>query len=246
MQRLALHPFFSWQRSLETGTMEGSWRGMRPPLLPGEMIWNKRECAIVPSFFKTDFQSFSNLTGITINNDIEVDHHMDPDQDDGGASTATIVLAVLLALVILAGVAVLLFVQRGWVSSFRLQCCQYCCFRLECCFFFIIFSSKKFDNMISGLLLDGSRQEESQRKTPLDLETKWKLTLRSRQQWGALRQSQGARWEDQCEENLTMFLQGHVQLAIDNDPDQLSWEWEGSSSPTWATSSSSSSASSGF
>ena len=90
-------------------------------------------------FFKTDFQSFSNLTGITINNDIEVDHRMDPDQDDGGASTATIVLAVLLALVILAGVAVLLFVQRGWVSSFRLQCCQYCCFRLECCFFFYNF-----------------------------------------------------------------------------------------------------------
>ena len=72
----------------------------------------------MPSFFKTDFQSFSNLTGITINNDIEVDHHMDPDQDDGGASTATIVLAVLLALVILAGVAVLLFVQRGWVPPF--------------------------------------------------------------------------------------------------------------------------------
>ena len=67
-------------------------------------------------FFKTDFQSFSNLTGITINNDIEVDHRTDPDQEDGGANTATIVLAVLLALVILAGVAVLLFVQRGWVE----------------------------------------------------------------------------------------------------------------------------------
>ena len=113
----------------------------------------------MPSFLKTDFQSFSNLTGITINNDIEVDHHMDPDQDDGGASTATIVLAVLLALVILAGVAVLLFVQRGWVPSFRLECCQNCCCCLEYCF-------------ISGLLLDGSREEESQRKTPVDLETK--------------------------------------------------------------------------
>ena len=33
--------------------------------------------------------------------------------DGGGASTATIVLAVILALVILAGIAVLLFVKRG-------------------------------------------------------------------------------------------------------------------------------------
>ena len=39
---------------------------------------------------------------------------MDANQDDEeGATTATIVLAVLLALVILAGIAVLLFVKRG-------------------------------------------------------------------------------------------------------------------------------------
>ena len=59
-------------------------------------------------------QSSSNLNGISINNDIEVDHHMAANPNDGGgASTATIVLAVILALVILAGIAVLLFVKRG-------------------------------------------------------------------------------------------------------------------------------------
>jgi len=63
----------------------------------------------------------SNLDGININNDIEVDHQMDANQDDeGGATTATIVLAVLLALVILAGIAVLLFVKRGVIME-RLQ-----------------------------------------------------------------------------------------------------------------------------
>merc|ERR1712192_49493 len=43
----------------------------------------------------------SNLEGISINNDIEVDHHMAADgvDDEGGASVATIVLAVILALV---------------------------------------------------------------------------------------------------------------------------------------------------
>jgi len=60
----------------------------------------------------------SNLDGININNDIEVDHHMAANHDDdGGTSTATIVLAVLLALVILAGIAVLLFVKRGVIMG---------------------------------------------------------------------------------------------------------------------------------
>jgi len=63
----------------------------------------------------------SNLDGISINNDIEVDHHMAANHnDEGGASTATIVLAVILALVILAGIAVLLFVKRGVIMG-RLQ-----------------------------------------------------------------------------------------------------------------------------
>ena len=58
-------------------------------------------------------QSSSNLEGISINNDIEVDHHMTADEgDEGGASAATIVLAVILALVLLAAIAVLLFVKR--------------------------------------------------------------------------------------------------------------------------------------
>ena len=63
-------------------------------------------------------QSFSNLDGIKINNDIEVDHQNDGNQDEeGGATTATIVLAVLLALIILAAIAVLLFVKRGYISN---------------------------------------------------------------------------------------------------------------------------------
>ena len=61
------------------------------------------------------YLSSRGLDGIDINNNIEVDNHqMGP--EDEGANVATIVLAVLLALVILAGVAVLLFVQRGWVE----------------------------------------------------------------------------------------------------------------------------------
>lgn len=63
----------------------------------------------------------SNLDGIKINNDIEVDHQNDGNQDEeGGATTATIVLAVFLALIILAAIAVLLFVKRGVIMG-RLQ-----------------------------------------------------------------------------------------------------------------------------
>merc|ERR1711971_564902 len=64
----------------------------------------------------------SNLEGISMNNDIEVDHHMAADggDEDGGASVATIVLAVILALVVLAAIAVLLFVKRGVIMG-RLQ-----------------------------------------------------------------------------------------------------------------------------
>jgi len=63
----------------------------------------------------------SNLEGISINNDIEVDHHMTADEgDEGGASAATIVLAVILALVLLAAIAVLLFVKRRVIMG-RLQ-----------------------------------------------------------------------------------------------------------------------------
>jgi len=52
------------------------------------------------------------LDGININNNIEVDNHR-TGPEDGGANVATIVLAVLLALVLLVGLAVLLFVKRG-------------------------------------------------------------------------------------------------------------------------------------
>ena len=58
------------------------------------------------------YLSSRGLDGIDINNNIEVDNHqMGP--EDEGANVATIVLAVLLALVLLVGLAVLLFVKRG-------------------------------------------------------------------------------------------------------------------------------------
>ena len=58
------------------------------------------------------YLSSRGLDGIDINNNIEVDNHQ-TGPEDGGANVATIVLAVLLALVLLVGLAVLLFVKRG-------------------------------------------------------------------------------------------------------------------------------------
>ena len=49
------------------------------------------------------------------------------------------------------------------------------------------------NNLMQGLLWDGSRGAESHRKTQISLKTREKLTLRSPQQLGALRQSRGAR-----------------------------------------------------
>ena len=58
------------------------------------------------------YLSSRSLDSIDINNNIEVDNHQ-TGPEDGGANVATIVLAVLLALVLLVGLAVLLFVKRG-------------------------------------------------------------------------------------------------------------------------------------
>ena len=58
------------------------------------------------------YLSSRGLDGIDINNNIEVDNHQTGPEDEG-ANVATIVLAVLLALVLLVGLAVLLFVKRG-------------------------------------------------------------------------------------------------------------------------------------
>ena len=58
------------------------------------------------------YLSSRGLDGIDISNNIEVDNHQ-TGPEDGGANVATIVLAVLLALVLLVGLAVLLFVKRG-------------------------------------------------------------------------------------------------------------------------------------
>ena len=60
----------------------------------------------------TYYLSSRSLDSIDINNNIEVDNHQ-TGPEDGGANVATIVLAVLLALVLLVGLAVLLFVKRG-------------------------------------------------------------------------------------------------------------------------------------
>ena len=58
------------------------------------------------------YLSSRGLDGIDINNNIEVDNHQTGPEDEG-ANVATIVLAVLLALVLLVGLAVLIFVKRG-------------------------------------------------------------------------------------------------------------------------------------
>ena len=58
------------------------------------------------------YLSSRGLDGIDINNNIEVDNHQTGPEDEG-TNVATIVLAVLLALVLLVGLAVLLFVKRG-------------------------------------------------------------------------------------------------------------------------------------
>ena len=58
------------------------------------------------------YLSSRSLDSIDINNNIEVDNHQTGPEDEG-ANVATIVLAVLLALVLLVGLAVLLFVKRG-------------------------------------------------------------------------------------------------------------------------------------
>ena len=67
------------------------------------------------------YLSSRGLDGIDINNNIEVDNHQ-TGPEDGGANVATIVLAVLLALVLLVGLAVLLFVKRGcWLSFLHIH-----------------------------------------------------------------------------------------------------------------------------
>ena len=58
------------------------------------------------------YLSSRGLDGIDINYNIEVDNHQTGPEDEG-ANVATIVLAVLLALVLVVGLAVLLFVKRG-------------------------------------------------------------------------------------------------------------------------------------
>ena len=63
------------------------------------------------------YLSSRGLDGIDINNNIEVDNHQTGPEDEG-ANVATIVLAVLLALVLLVGLAVLLFVKRGLAFVF--------------------------------------------------------------------------------------------------------------------------------